>query len=106
MADNEIRLNQQALFDVLDDLRRSGFIEGVVIKEGSVRVEEAKITLTEAGRQLIVEYARAFGCLGDYDKRHIEFLSEFLSVSAAKRIRYISGQRLIRTADGGYVLGI
>jgi DNA-binding PadR family transcriptional regulator len=105
MSDNEIRLNEQALFDVLDDLRRAGFIQDFVLKKESVRIEEAKITLTENGRRLISVYVDAFGCLGDHNKRHVEVFGEFLGVLAAQQIRDISGRRLIRVDDGGYVWG-
>jgi DNA-binding PadR family transcriptional regulator len=108
MANDEIRLNQQALFDVLDDLRRAGFIDSFVIHEGGFRIEETKITLTKRGQELIAIYADAFGGLGDYDQRNIKMFDRLLRKLAAKsldRFTWMPPDRVTTITDGGEIFG-
>jgi hypothetical protein len=76
-----LRLNQQATTQVLNDLILAGLVERSVIQDGEAGRKNLGVAFTEDGLKMVAHYAKGLGSIRNPTKRKIQAFNALLVIS-------------------------
>jgi hypothetical protein len=84
-----IRLNQKATVQILDDLMHAGFIKSTVLKDGTFGRKSLRTSFTKDGTKMVASYAKALRSIRNPTKRKVEAFNSLLTSQAIHYMREV-----------------
>jgi hypothetical protein len=84
-----IRLNQKAAIQVLDDLIQAGFIKRTILKDRPLSLKSLHTAWTKDGTDMVASYANAFRAIRKPTKRNIDAFNYILTTRAIHYMREV-----------------